>query len=198
MLPKDMCITPEQQAQIDRFVKMHHQQQMKKLRANVCPNWEKQFSCDYTIVSRHYASPNIYLRWNEVIALFDLVKWGDASRHWDIKDCCAIRQIDRENNIKIELFDSYKPVDFSGLFFIIPTSCIPERSIDSRLQAFSNQSRIPPRVRLKEIDIPTYCKHFEQYAQPIRSHNESEREWEYRLLTMFLAIANYVKTNPTP
>ena len=153
-------------------------------------DWVKRHSCDYCIVSRHFAAMVGLVKWKAIEQFFDLVEWGgtEAVPYFasKLKSCLAYR-----GGIRIEWTDKFELVDTPGRFIVIPVSAI-DGNIDERLNAYQDQCNQPTRIRLKAVDIPTYCKTFDRYAQPIRSHGETGQEWEHRLLRKFVEIFDYI------
>ena len=153
-------------------------------------DWTKRYSCDYGIIACNFAAIIGLVKWATMEKFFDWIEWGGtesvpyyASK---LKSCLAYR-----NGIRVEWTNKFELIDAPGRFIVIPLSAI-DGNIDERLNAYQDQCNQPTRIRLKAIDVPTYCQNFDRYAQPIRSHNESEKEWEHRLLRKFVEIFDYI------
>ena len=182
-------VTPIDAAQI-RAEERYRQERESFVHSKQNKDWVKQYSCEYGIVCCHFATVIGWMKWAAVENFFDWVEWGGSPPHYasKLKSCLAYR-----GGIRLEWTDRFDLLDKPGRFIVIPTACIPDGAIDSRLQAYEEQSKLPLRIRLKEVDVETICQGFEKYAKPIRSHNESDEEFEFRLLQTFVKIFDYTK-----
>ena len=153
-------------------------------------DWTRRYSSNYGIVGCHFAAVIGLVKWRAIETFFDWIEWGgsEAVPYFasKLKSCLAYR-----NGIRVEWTNKFELIDAPGRFIVIPLSAI-DGNIDERLNAYQDQCNQPTRIRLKAVDIPTYCKTFDRYAQPFRSHNESEKEWEHRLLRKFVEIFDYI------
>ena len=153
--------------------------------------WTKRFSCDYTLISCHFATMIGSVKWKAVENFFDLIEWGAiesvpyfASK---LKSCLA-----QHGNVRVWWSGELERIDVPGDFIVVPTSVLSAGEIDSKLVAYESLSKLPERIRFKEVDIPTYCKNFDKYAQPIRSHGETAEEFEFRILRKFVEVFDYI------
>ena len=162
-------------------------------------SWMEQYSCPHSIIGSVYA---IHLNdgndelWQSIEQAFNLIAWGGEPPHW--AKSLGNSGYAKSGNVLLTWSDSYKMINRAGNFIIIPTAAIPERVIDGKLQAFKDQSKQPSRIRLKEIDIETICKNFETFAKPFCHRNETDEEYELRILNTFIKIFDYTRiTNIT-
>ena len=181
--------TPLDAAQI-RAEERYRQEREAFVHSKRNKDWMKRHSCGYGIIGCHFAVIVGLVKWESVETFFDWMEWGGSEavpyHASKLKGCIAYR-----NGIRIEWTDKFELIDTPGRFIVIPLSSI-DGNIDERLNAYQKQYNQPTRIRLKAVDIPTYCKNFDSYAQPFRSHNESEKEWEHRLLRKFVEVFDYI------
>ena len=187
--------TPEQNASYLAAEK-YRQEQKAFLQSKEYLGWIEQFSCDYTLIAHVYAVPLGYASWDAIENFFDLIEYGgtDAVPHCakEFTNCLAYR-----GDIRIEWSDRFESINTPRRFILIPTSVIPENTIAKKLAAYEEQSLQPVRLRLKDVDVKTICKNFENYAKLIRTHNESLEEFEFRMMQMFIKIYDFAKLEKT-
>jgi len=154
--------------------------------------WIEEFTCPYSIVSARFAVHIGHVSWQNVERFFDMLEWGGEPPHYYAE---GIRDyVVQHGGVRIWWTDSFEKIDAPGMFVLIPTSSANDIAVGKKLQAYRKQCAQPLRFRLKPPhDIQTVCKHFEEFAKPVVSLQESESEWEFRLLQAFVKILEHVK-----
>jgi hypothetical protein len=178
-----------------RAVEEYERKREAHFHSNEYKAWTEQYSCPHTLVGSVYATPldgGGNLNWSGIERFFDLLEWGGEPPHYaqSLRQSCHVHR----SHIRVEWADRYELNDQSGRFIILPTAVIPEEGINNKLQAYRHQSQLPSRISLKEIDVMAYCRNFEKFAKPFHSYNESDDEWELRLVKMFVKIYEFAKS----
>jgi len=154
--------------------------------------WIEKNSRDCCIVGSRFAVHVGNISWENVERFFDLIEWGEFPPHYYAE---GIRDyVVQHGGVRIWWTDSFEKIDAPGMFVLIPTSSANNIASGEKLQAYRNQCAQPLRFRLKPPhDIQAICKHFEEFAKPVVSYQESEAEWEFRLLQAFVKIVDYAR-----
>ena len=162
------------------------------LQSSALREWEEQYSCPFTIIGSRHAVHVGYIRWQDVERFFDMLEWGGEPPHYYAE---GIRDyVVQHGGVRIWWTDSFEKIDAPGMFVLIPTSSANDIAVGKKLQAYRKQCAQPLRFRLKPPHgIQTICKHFEEFAKPVVSLQESEAEWEFRLLQAFVKIVDYAR-----
>ena len=154
------------------------------LRSETYRQWTTQYSCDYGIVSSRFAKHIGFVKWSAVERFFDMM---DDSPHIvrDVRDFFVQR-----GSVRVWWSNKCERIDTSGWFILLPTTAASGGAIDTKLQAYRDQSA---RVQLKKFDAVYYCRNFEKLAKPIRSRNETSEAQEIRLLIRLSSILDFAK-----
>ena len=156
--------------------------------------WSAEHSRPHVIVGSVYAVPlgGNDLKWLAIERFFDLIEWGGVVPYYarGLGSSCFAQH----GNVRIEWSDHYQLIDKPGRFVMLPTASIPENNtLDTRLAAYEERSKLPARIRLKDVGIETVCGNFEKYAKPIVSLDESPEEFEFRMMQTIVRIFDYAK-----